>query len=182
MKQVTFYIITGGPGVGKTSLAEKLSNAGYGVIAEDARRIIKQQVDAGGEALPWKNKAQYLQLMLAASIESYLKAVSEKPDAITFFDRGIPDSLCYATMNGLDLSASITKTAEDLRYNQTVFILPPWPEIYQTDAERKQNWEEAESTYHAMKRTYETQCYNVIEVPKIAVEERKLFILSHIKG
>lgn len=182
MKQNTFYIITGGPGAGKTSLTDKLSEAGYRVIAEDARRVIKQQMDAGGEALPWKNKTQYLQLMLSASIESYVKAASEKPEAVTFFDRGIPDSLCYAMMNGLDLSASMAKTAEALRYHQTVFMLPPWPEIYKTDSERKQDWEEAESTYHAMKRTYEAQHYKVVEVPKIAVEERMLFILSHIAG
>ena len=44
-------------------------------------------------------------------------------------------------------------------YNPIVFILPPWKEIYQTDNERKQDWQEAEHTYFQMKSTYEKYGY-----------------------
>lgn len=56
MKSTYFYIITGGPGVGKTALIEELNRQGFSTVPEDARRIIKEQIDLGGDGLPWKDK------------------------------------------------------------------------------------------------------------------------------
>ncbi|QQO10398.1 AAA family ATPase [Breznakiella homolactica] len=53
------YIITGGPGAGKTSVVNELSVRGYKTIPEAAREIIRNQIDTGGDALPWKNKELY---------------------------------------------------------------------------------------------------------------------------
>ena len=54
-----FYVITGGPGVGKTTLIEGLRDLGFNTIDEDARKIIKNQVEIQGQGLPWKNKELY---------------------------------------------------------------------------------------------------------------------------
>jgi len=51
-----YYVITGGPGVGKTTLLNALEIKGMRVIPEDARQIIKEQMQTNGEGLPWKNK------------------------------------------------------------------------------------------------------------------------------
>lgn len=40
------------------------------------------------------------------------------------------------------------------RYNKIAFILPPWEEIYETDSERKQDFDIAIETYQVMKKTY----------------------------
>lgn len=65
-------------------------------------------------------------------------------------------------------------------YNRKVFILPPWLDIYETDNERKQTWEEAVYTFDKMKQTYLDFGYNVIEVPKETVGKRCEFILDNI--
>ncbi len=52
MKSPYFYIITGGPGVGKTSLIEELNRQGFSTVSEDARRIIKEQVGLGEDGVP----------------------------------------------------------------------------------------------------------------------------------
>ena len=49
------YVITGGPGTGKTSLIEELKTVGYQTVKEVARDIIKEQQLQGGNALPWKD-------------------------------------------------------------------------------------------------------------------------------
>jgi predicted ATPase len=61
-----------------------------------------------------------------------------------------------------------------------IFILPPWKEIYVTDEERKQSWEEALNTYDAMRKVYDRYGYDVLEVPKEDVEKRVEFILRNI--
>src|SRR5258708_7470219 len=103
LRKENFYIVTGGPRVGKTTLLNGLANRGFKIVPEDARKIIRQQIENNGDGLPWKNKELYTRLMLEASLESY-KSVSQSNSGIYFFDRGIIDSLCYADIIGLPIS------------------------------------------------------------------------------
>src|SRR5579885_2117823 len=90
------FVITGGPGAGKTAVLNELRRRGYICVPEAARQIIKEQVQGGGDALPWGNRERYARLMMDLSIACYLENVSATSP--TFFDRGIPDTLCYAQL------------------------------------------------------------------------------------
>jgi len=172
-----FFVITGGPGTGKTTLLNALKEEGFCCISEVAREIIREQAAKDGEALPWKNREKYTELMLVASIQSYRDArMTYELDETVFFDRGIPDTLCYAAMIGLRISAQMKLAADRCRYHSRVFLLPPWREIYHTDAERKQTWDEAVYTYEMMKKTYREYGYHPVEVPRTTVEERVRFV------
>ncbi|GLU45411.1 AAA family ATPase [Allomuricauda sp. NBRC 101325] len=73
-----YYVITGGPGVGKTTLLHELKQRGFMVVPEIARELIKEQQAIDGDALPWKNKNTYRDLMFDRSIESFEKIMDEK--------------------------------------------------------------------------------------------------------
>ncbi|MNX90479.1 hypothetical protein D3C86_1225330 [compost metagenome] len=171
------FVITGGPGVGKTTLLTELAKSGFEIIPENAREIIRQEMEINGDGLPWKNKERYTRLMFEAAVASF-HAVPSDDNAIRFFDRGLPDSLAYAEMEQLPVSEEMEQAGRNLRYNQTVFILPPWEEIYHTDNERKQTWEEALWTFEKLKETYLKYGYELIEVPRGTVEERVGFVLG----
>lgn len=181
MQQHNYYIITGGPGVGKTTLLTELDNRGFTVIPEDARRIIQEQVATNGEGLPWGNKALYAELMLREGKRSYQEAVAASGgDDPVFFDRGIIDAVCYMIMEDIPVTRKVKKLIKACTYNSHVFILPPWREIYQPDKERKQTWAEAVRTYEDMKQTYISYGYEVIDVPKNTVANRADFVLNQI--
>lgn len=173
-----FIVLTGGPGVGKTTLLNALQRQGFSTVPEDARQIIKEQLETAGDGLPWKNKLHYAELMLTASCASYERQLSKNADQYIFFDRGIPDTLAYIDMEGLVIEGQLLQEAKEKRYHKNVFILPPWAAIYENDNERKQTWQEAEDTFKVMKDTYEKLGYETIEVPKTTVAERVLFILK----
>jgi predicted ATPase len=71
---------------------------------------------------------------------------------------------------------------ENCRQNKytKVFLLPPWQEIYQSDEERYENFEQAKLIYNHLKETYENYGYELIEVPQGRLENRILFILEAI--
>ncbi len=182
-EHIPFYSITGGPGVGKTTLLNELQNRGMITVPEVARELIKGQQEIDGEALPWKNKKRYMELMFQRSVVSFEKAVYDfNRSEPVFFDCGFLDALCYAALEGIPIDQEIKALSETLRYNTNVFILPPWKDIYGTDAQRKQDWNEAVFAYNKMIQTYRGYQYNLIEVPKTSVEERADFILDHIKS
>ncbi|RZK39831.1 MAG: ATPase [Pedobacter sp.] len=171
------YVITGGPGVGKTTLLNELAKHKFKIVHESAREIIKQEIDNNGDGLPWKNKAHYTALMLEATLQSY-NSVPKNETEIYFFDRGIIDTICYANMIGLGVSTNMDALGKNYLYNKRVFILPPWKEIYQTDNERKQTWEEAQLTFIKMKEAYLNYGYKLIEVPQETVQNRVKFIMN----
>lgn len=181
--QNKLYVITGGPGVGKTNLLNELNKCGIQTVSEDARKIIKNQIKIKGNGLPWKDKQYYAELMFNASVKSYKNIIhSENQNEIVVFDRGIIDTLCYMNMENIPISERMEKIVHEHKYNKRVFILPPWKEIYETDNERKQTWEEALFTFDKMKETYLKYDYEMIEVLKDSIENRKNFILDIIKN
>ena len=175
------FVITGGPGVGKTTLIKELQAAGYLVVEEDARKIIQQQMLKDGEALPWKNKLLYAKLMLEAAVNSYQTVIKKQVSNPVFFDRGILDAICYMSMENIPIPLATKAMTLAHPYAPKVFILPPWEEIYQTDNERKQTWEEAVFTFEKMKESYLGYGYEVIEIPKVAVGLRRAFIEKEIR-
>lgn len=66
-----FYIVTGGPGSGKTTLIDALRQHGFLCVAEVARAIIKEQVRIGGNALHDGDRALFRELMLSRSIYTF---------------------------------------------------------------------------------------------------------------
>ncbi len=59
--------------------------------------------------------------------------------------------------------------------------MPPWEEIYISDNERYENFEQALAIHNHLERTYKNLNYPIIEVPTGTVEERADFILKCIK-
>lgn len=169
-----FYVLTGGPSVGKTSLLEELQKRGYETVPEIARELIKEQQETNGNALPWNDKRLYQEMMFKRSIESFQKRSKELKHHQTpvLFDRSFLDAICYAHLIQVEISQQMHAYAENWRYNKHVFILPPWQEIYETDNERKQDWNEAVLTFEKMSETYQRYGYNLIELPKVPVNER----------
>jgi predicted ATPase len=173
------YVVTGGPGVGKTTILRELAERGFCYVPEVARQIIQEQMSCGGNALPWANQSAYAELMLDRSILSFKQHTPSTKT--TFCDRGIPDTLCYLKLIGKD-TAKAASASLNYRYAQKVFLAPAWEEIYTCDAERRQSWDEAVKTSELMLRVYRECGYEVIELPRATPVERAEFILQHVKS
>ncbi len=174
-----YFVITGGPGSGKSTLIEEMAQKGIHATEEAGRGVIRSQMAIGGNALPWDDRAAFAELMLGWEMRSYELAGGYR--APVLFDRGVPDIIGYLRLSGLPVAPHLRKAAEFCRYNSVVFIAPPWREIYVNDTERRQDFAEAERTCAIMRTVYVEYGYRLIDLPKTSVARRAEFVLSHIK-
>jgi predicted ATPase len=169
-----FVILSGCSGGGKSTLLAELGQRGYAVVEEPGRRIVKQELESGGSALPWGDDIAFLHRAMAMSHED--RDLARAFDGWVFFDRGLIDAaagLQYVT--GQPVLAPLR---ESHRYHRRVFLTPPWPEIYETDPERRHCFKSALEEYHRSIDVYPSLGYEVSILPKVGVAERADFILN----
>lgn len=171
-----FFVLTGGPGAGKTTLIKALRNRGFATTEEAGRGVIRQQAQAGGGALPWADREGFAAAMFDWELCSYRQA--ERRKGAVFFDRGLADTIGYLRLEGLEIPSRMEEEAWRLRYNARVFIAPPWKAIFGPDEERRQSWEVAVRTYETMALTYLEFGYTLVELPRAPVPERVRFVLD----
>ena len=175
MTKDNFYVITGGPGGGKTSLLECLASKGYPYVPEAAREIIKERLSKGLSPRPDpKNFAEQI------FEKDWANFISNSDLSIVFFDRSFVDSTCLLFDANADAHDKIRDTHLNNRYNSTVFVTPPWMEIYRTDSERDQSFDEAIRVYQRLENWYREHGYDIVILPKDTVENRATFILGRV--
>jgi len=173
-----FFVVTGGPGAGKTSLIEELARRGLHTVPESGRAIIREETRSGGNALPWADRTAYAERMLERDLRAYRAAEALAGPVI--FDRGIPDILGYLTLCRLPVPPHLATAARTLRYNRRVFLAPYWDAIFTQDAERKQSRSEAEATCAVMIEVYTGLGYDVVALPRTDIARRADFVVAQL--
>lgn len=169
------FVITGGPGAGKSMLLHSLAKRGYLTSLEAGRAIIQDQVLIGGKALPWADQGGFADLMLSWELRSWHEASGHSGPC--FFDRGLPDIAGYLSLCKLAIPSYLERAIQQFRYAEKVFVAPPWEAIYKQDTERKQSFIEAKNTFDAMIEHYSRYGYQLIELPLSDVESRADFVI-----
>lgn len=180
MHSSRFFVLTGGPGAGKTTLVEALKARGYATTQEAGRGVIRDEMQQGGDGLPWIDRERFAERMFEWELASWRQA--ERRTGPIFFDRGLPDTIGYLRLEGLEVPAWMEEKAWRLRYHPRVFIAPPWRAIYSGDEERRQSWSVAVRTFEAMRETYADFGYDLVELPRASVAERADFMVSSINS
>ena len=174
-KKDNYIILTGAPGVGKTTLIAELKKKGIFCVDEPARKIIAEQRLIEGDAVPEKRSDLFSNLLLSRSIQLYKYYLDRKD--IVVFDRGIADSYAYAKLFGLNTKV-FENSARIYLSNKNIFILPPWEDIYRTDDERKMSFYDSKIFHKYFIEIYNKLDCNLIEVPCVSVEDRCRFVVK----
>jgi predicted ATPase len=171
-----FVVLSGSSGGGKSTLLTELQRRGHAVVEEPGRRIVKAELQCGGQALPWRDPAAFARRAIAMSLAD-LEAAQAQAGWV-FFDRGLVDAAC--ALEHLTGEPASTIHGERLRYDPMVFLAPPWPEIFTADPERRHGFDEARAEYERLERAYPALGYEVVILPKIGVAERADFVLARL--
>ena len=174
MLQTNWIVITGGPSSGKSTLIEYLRSQGYQVVPESARVLIDEETAKGKTLQEIRaDEDKFQKRIIQIQVEMEKRASVEQ---LTFFDRGIPDSIVYYNIHGGN-SAAALKESQKRRY-RGVFLCEQVP--FKKDYARTENQKIAHKISKLLYETYTNLGYEVIKVPLMSVEDRASLILKEL--
>ncbi len=168
------FVLTGGPGVGKTTLAGCLGRLGFGMVRETARDVIVEQRSRDSESLPWRDRTAFQLLVLEQQLIRENRATS----SIVFCDRGIPDGIAYLRIAGLPVPEPVAENARD-RY-ELAFLLEPVGEV-PADGVRYEDPETAARVHALIFKIYTELGYSIIRIPALPVAARAEILIRSIQ-
>lgn len=170
-------ILSGCSGGGKSTLLAELNCRGFRTVEEPGRRIVADEIQGEGCALPWVDPEAFARSAIAKS--AYDRESVRDVDGWVFFDRGLVDAsvaLEYAV--GV---AAVDTLSGHTRFYRKVFLTPPWPGIYRTDVERRHGLNEGTEEYHRLLDAFDRLKYEPVVLPKIDIVARATFILDQLR-
>ncbi len=158
------YVITGGPGAGKTTTLNELRNMGYQIVPEAARMIIEH-----GWGDPRKDLSAFQKKVVALQL-----SLEQMVDGFAFCDRGFPDVIAYSRLGNI-----FPPIISCDRYSG-VFLIDPVP--FQNDSVRWESKEQARVIHDEIERAYRELNYDIVKVPVLSPKERAEFIVKSLRG
>jgi len=174
-KQTNWYVITGGPGSGKTTTVNLLKERGYITTFEHARHYLDTQRLMGRTIEDVRKHQREFQLgVLDMQIEQESQIL---PEVLVFLDRAIPDALAYYRFLDLPEDEKLTEALRTVSYKK-IFILDCLSLV--KDYARTED-EAAQKKIHALLvEVYESLGFPIVRVPVLHPEERVDFILKNL--
>jgi predicted ATPase len=170
-----WYVVTGGPSSGKTTLVTLLAARGYAVVHEHARQRIDLELRYG-ETLEDIRRDQlgFQRSVLEMQLEH---ESNTPPGQLTFFDRGIPDTLAYHRFHRLPESAFFERAVAACAYRK-VFLLELLPLV--NDYARKEDVAAQHELQELLIAVYSALPFPMVRVPVMGPEERLDFVLARL--
>src|SRR6516162_11885472 len=108
------FVMTGGPGAGKTTTLEALAVRGFRYVPDSARAIIKRRKQAGLSPRPAPE--QFGRAMLEADMSQY-RETRVQCDPV-FFDRGVCDAVGFLFLRGAISQEEAAARIKEFPYNE----------------------------------------------------------------
>lgn len=169
------FIISGGPGTGKSTLLAALASSGEVCCEEVSRQVIREQKAQGGRLLPWFDLTAFAHECVA---RMKMQLAETRQHQRVFFDRGLPDVVGYMRHGGL--VPPVALRAASRAYSPWVFFAPPWREIFVNDTERPQTYDVSVALSEQIRLAYSEFGFRVIELERTSVDGRVEQILEQV--
>ena len=173
-------VITGGPGTGKTTIINELIQRNYTCLEEISRQVTLEAQKNGIDQLFLTEPLLFSDMLLDGRKKQFESVKNTEVDFV-FYDRGIPDIVAYMDYLKTEYPSRFNEASFNNKYDH-VFILAPWQEIYVSDNERYENYEQAVEIHHHLIAAYARFGYALHDVPFGPVEDRANYIINLVEN
>lgn len=170
-----WYVITGGPSSGKSTVIRQLKDLGYKTTHEAARHYIDLQRINGrsvDEVRANQRQFQHKVLNLQIDLERHLD-----PQELVFLDRGLPDELAYYKYFDLSPDEKLVEYLKTATYKK-IFIMDLLP--LDKDYARIEDVEAQKALHQLIIESYKARNEPIVMVPVLPPKERVAFILANL--
>ncbi|MCU0558990.1 MAG: ATP-binding protein [Desulfobacterales bacterium] len=172
VRRTQWRIITGAPCSGKTAVIAELSRRGHPVVAETARAVIDRELARGRRLEEIKaDAAAFEGQIFRTKLELESRLPAEEP---LFLDRGLPDSIAYYTLEGLDPREPL-RHSRRIAYRR-VFLFERLE--FLKDPVRSEDPQTAARIERLIAEAYGRLGYPIVRVPVLSIAERAEFVLA----
>ncbi len=171
-----WYVITGAPSAGKTTIIELLEKMGHKVSHEVPRAYIDKEIKRGKTIEQIRqNELLFQELVLKMKIDIEKDLPRER---IVFFDRGIPDSKAYYKLHGKENDDFLELAIQNSFYKK-IFLLDFFE--MKKDYARTETRKEQIRIHNLLEEVYTPLNIPIIKVPIMSSKEDRLqFILENL--
>ncbi len=148
------------------------------MVEEPGRQIVREEQATGGDALPWVDPVAFAEKAIEKSVAAFDEAADTTGPC--FFDRSFIDAISYLAHFEGRVRPEHERLLHERRYASTVFLVPPWREIFQNDAERQTSFEKAVEEYKRLAVSFVEFGYEPVVLPKLSVADRIGDLLERI--
>jgi predicted ATPase len=168
-----WHVLTGGPGSGKTTSIQDLSQRGYPVQIEIEREMFEERF-ALGHTISDIDFAEFER----TALERHLEEEKVFPDGKTIFlDRGTADIRAYCRFFNIAEPDGLAEALSVLPYKK-IFILDLVNVA--ADGVRHESLAEAQKLHALIGEVYRELGCDIVRVPVMPVAERSDFILANL--
>ncbi|MDT7891134.1 MAG: ATP-binding protein [Thermoproteota archaeon] len=171
-----FYVVSGGPCSGKTTLIKYLESKGFPVLHETARKLVEKGILKKEDFLD-KNKRDFIQRVIFKEQIRAEESVLSYP--FVFLDRSVVDGIAYYWIINLEPPREMIEIASKRNY-ECIFILEQLDK-FEKDEVRYEEPEEAKKVHELIVRAYNMLGYKTIRIPVMPVKDRAILILKNIE-
>lgn len=172
-----WYVITGGPSTGKTTLLHRLWLRGYKTIPEAARAVIDNAIESGMTVEELRADERHFQELVLDMKVDVEKALDKQQ--LIFFDRGMQDTTAYLGYYDYQLTQEEKDTIAKSKY-KAMFLLDPLDEFTE-DYARTEDETFRLKIQDLLEQAYTEHNIPVIHVPPIGLDKRVEFILDYVR-
>lgn len=174
MKGNNWYVITGGPCSGKTTILKKLEKMGFKVYYEQARHYIDRELKKGRTLKQIRSNEYLFQTKVLKMKINFEKKLSS--NKLLFMERGIPDTSAYLKL--INSPKNTLATVVSSTHYQKVFLLKLLE--YKKDYARTESREEAILLETLLEKTYRRLKIDLVKVPVMPLAERIKYIINNL--
>ena len=175
MMHRNWYVITGGPSSGKSTVIRILKDQGYTTTQEVARHYIDLQRINGrsvDEIRANQRQFQHKVLNLQIDLERRLD-----PQELIFLDRGLPDELAYYQYFNIPPDEKLVEYLKTATYKK-IFIMDLLP--LDKDYARTEDVAAQKALHQLIIESYQARSEPIVMVPVLPPKERVAFILANL--